>query len=174
MVAPAPHDSRGVGRWLPGVGRLDRDTDPVGRVARFDGSHGHHPGGSARHGSAGDRIAGHLPDRICAQRRGGRPARPFCDGGRRRGGVGGVRLGPGHQPGPSDRHGEAHARLGFIAAERRAAIPRSGLFDHGRGAVHRSRIGPALAAGAPHRGGNCRPPSSSRRARGLAGDRHRR
>ena len=113
MVAPAPHDSRGVGRWLPSVGWLDRDTDPVGRVARFDGAHGHHPGGSARHGSAGDRVARDLPDRICAQRRGGRPPRAFCDGGRRRGCVGGVRLGPGHQPGPSDRHGEAHARLGF-------------------------------------------------------------
>ena len=43
---------------------------------------------------------------------------------------------PGHQPCPSDRHGEAHPGLRLLAAERRAAIPRASLFDHGRGAVH--------------------------------------
>ena len=170
----APRDRRGARRRLPGLGRLDGDPDSARRPAGPDGAHGDHPGRGAGHGSARDRVARHVSDRVGAQRRGRRAARAFGDGGRRGGRVGRVRLGAGHRAGAADRDREADARLRHAAAERRAAVPRAGLVDHGRGAVRRPRVGPALAAGAPDRRRDRRPPAPPRRARRVAGDRHRR
>ena len=63
---------------------------------------------------------------------------------------------------------------GGAAAIGGAAVPGPGLVDHGRDAVHRPRVGPALAAGAPDRGRNAGAPPAAGGARCLAGDRHRR
>ena len=63
---------------------------------------------------------------------------------------------------------------GIAAAGRRAALPRAGLVDHGRGAVHRPRIRSALAARASDHRRNGRPAAAARRARRVAGDRDRR
>ena len=124
---------------LSGVGRLDRVAHSARRAAGPDRSDGDHPRRSAGHGPAGDRVARHVSDRIGAERRRWRSARPFGNRSRRGGGVGRVRLGPGHCPRPADGHREAHARLRVAAAQRRAAIPGAGLLDHGRGSVRRSR-----------------------------------
>ena len=111
LVAPASTDRRRPRRCVPALGRLDGHAHSPGRAAGSDGADGDHPRRSAGHGSARDRIAGHVPDRIGAQRRGWRPARAVGDRGRCRRRLGRVRLGAGHQPRPPDGHREADARL---------------------------------------------------------------
>ncbi len=110
------HDrGRARGR-VPRVGRVVRVAHPARRAARSHRADGDHPGRGAGHGSARDGVAGHVPDRIGAERRRRRAPRALGDRRRRRGRVGGVRLGPGHQPGPPDRHREADPG-------RRASLP---------------------------------------------------
>ena len=92
-------------------------ANPLGRAPGPHGSHGHHPRGSSRDGSAGDRIARHLPIESALNGAAGcgasvPPPRwvwPWC---------GSSSIGARTSTGASDRHGKAHPRLGFLAAER--------------------------------------------------------
>ena len=149
-------------------------TDSSRCVAGSHRPDGHDPGRSARHGPARDRVAGDVPHRVGAERGRGRTPGALGDRCRRRRRVGRVRLGPGHRPGAANGDGEAHARVRLAAAERRAAVPRARVVDHGRSALRRSRVGSPFALGTAHRRRDGRSPAPARRSRRVAGDRDRR
>ena len=60
---------------------------------------------------------------------------------------------------------------GTLAAGRRAPLPRAGVFDHGRSALRRSRVGSPFAIGTAHRRRDGRSAAPARRSRRVSSDR---